>query len=172
MNRSITAILIFLATGYASSGVAQSVDPVEGLRACAELTDRTARLRCFDDLGERVLGPEVVDQEAAKRPQAQSESVAAAATVPTPPADAPAPVADIDEPPETFFYTGLVTSCKKGYYGDWFFIFEDGQIWKESNKRNRRFSNCNFKVAITKDVFGYDMRIEGREETIRVARNK
>ena len=170
-----------------SVSVAQPVVSVEALRACAQLADPGARLACYDNLGERVLAGDASDEASAPekavaasdgRP-AKEAPVAAPSAAPTA-TGSPAP-ASVGRSTDSSFgkktaeqvsFNGVVTSCKKGHYGNWFFIFEGGQVWQEVNMRNRRFKNCNFKATITKDMFGYKMQIEGQDKSIRVRRNR
>lgn len=165
MTQSNTAIFILLITVFASSGAAQSLDAAEELKVCARMTDEDARFACFDNLGERVLREESADREPAPEKMAQPEAITATATDVQPLPD------DLGNP-KNVQYGGLITSCKKGYYGNWFFFFDNGQVWKEVNNRNLRFKECNFIATITKDAFGYKMQIDGREKAIRVKRNR
>ena len=165
MTRSNTTIFILLITVFTSSGVAQSVDTVEELEVCARMTDQDARFACFDDLGERVIQEESADEKPQQEEMHQPEAVTAHAT-------ATQPLPDDLGSPKNIQYSGLVTSCQQGQYDDWYFIFDNGQIWKETNKRNRRFNDCNFNVTIKKDGFGYKMQIDGEEKTIRVIRHR
>jgi len=165
MTRSNTAIFILLITVFASSGVAQSADTVEELKVCARMTDQDARFACFDNLGERVLREEPADNKPKQEKMARPEAVTATATNAQ-------PLPDDFGSSKIIQYGGLITSCKKGHYGNWYFIFDNGQVWKEVNKRNLRFKECNFNATIAKDVFGYKMQIDGVEKTIRVTRNR
>ena len=165
MTRSNTSIFILLITVFTSSGIAQSVDPVEELKACAKMTDRDARIACFDNLGERVLREESADKKPTQEEVAQPEAVTATASNVQPLPDDLGKSSGIN-------YSGLITSCKKGYYGNWYFFFDNGQVWKEVNTRNLRFKECNFNATITKDAFGYKMQIDGVDKTIRVRRNQ
>ena len=165
MTQSNTAIFILLITVITSASMAQSADPVEELKACARMTDRETRFACFDKLGERVLQEELADRKPTREKVAQPEAVTATATNVQPlPGDW--------GKPGSIQYGGLITSCKKGHYGNWYFIFDNGQVWKDVNKRNLRFKECNFNATITKDAFGYKMQIDGVEKTIRVRRNR
>lgn len=65
---------------------------------------------------------------------------------------------------------GQVTSCKKSADRRWFFIFDNGQVWKQVDNRRRRFRDCNFSVLISEDAFGYKMQIDGGDSTIRINR--
>lgn len=165
MTRSNTAIFILLITVFTSSGVAQSVDTVEELKVCAKMTDQDARFDCFDKLGERVLREEPADKNPTPGKMAHPEAVTATVTDTQPLPD------DLGQS-NTDRYGGLITSCKKGRYGDWYFIFDNGQVWKVLNNRNLRFKECNFNATITRDMFGYKLQIDGEEKTIRVKRNR
>ncbi len=160
MTRSAPAIFIFLITACTSAGISQAADLAVELKACATIADRDARLSCFDRLSDGV----VHESPAAGIPEPGS--------APLPPND-PVDSTQRNEPaPTSAQYGGLVTSCKKSYYGNWLFFFENGQVWKEANNRNMRFKDCNFNAAITKDRFGYKMQIEGDDKNIRVKRNR
>ena len=165
MTRSIAAFFILLLTVFASSSAAQSVDTVEELKICASIADQEARLACFDELGERVLREESAVEETTHDEVAEPEAATATTT------DVQ-PLPDELGSSKTARYTGLITSCKKGHYGDWYFFFDNGQVWKEVNDRRLRFKDCNFNATITKDGFGYKMRIDGEKKTIRVRRHR
>ncbi len=165
MTRSNTAIFILLITVFTSSGIAQSVDPVEELKACAKMTDRNARFACFDNLGERVLREASADEKPTREKMAQPEAVTGTATNAQPLPDDLGNSTGIK-------YSELITSCKKGPSGAWYFIFDNGQVWKEVNKRNRRFKECNFNATITKDGFGYKMHIHEVDKYLRVKRHQ
>lgn len=69
-------------------------------------------------------------------------------------------------------YGGTVTSCRKDPYGSWYFFLDNGQVWKQVKGRKHKIKECNFDVTIAQDVFGYKMRIDELEKTIRVRRQK
>lgn len=165
MARSSTAISICLMAMFTSSGFAQSVATDEDLKNCARLTDQDARLACFDDLGKRVLGEELADEKPSQDEKVEPEAATEPATTTRPlPADLRAL--------ENARYSVQITSCQEGQRGGWYFIFDNGQIWKEVNNRNLRFKECDFQATIWKDVFGYKMQIEGEDRTIRVRRHR
>jgi len=163
MTRSNTAIYIFVIAMFTSSGLAQSIDPIEELKVCAKVTDQDARLACFDKLGESVLRDEPANKRPTQEEKAQPEAGTEAGVIVMPLPDELGGLKNVQ-------YVGLITSCKKGVYGDWFFIFENEQVWKDVNNRNLRFKECHFKATITNYAFGYKMRIEGSDRTIRVKR--
>lgn len=165
MTRSNAAIFILVIAASTSPSFAQSPDTVEEIRVCASMTDRDTRLACFDNLGERVLREESADKTPAQEETTQPEVATATASDAQPLPDEPRN----SEDPQ---YSGLITSCKKGRYGDWYFVFDDGQVWKEVNSRNLRFKECNFNATIMRDRFGHQMQIDGFEKTIRVKRSR
>jgi hypothetical protein len=112
-----------------------------------------------------VLREESADKKPTREKMAQPEAVTGTATNAQPLPDDLGNSTGIK-------YSGLITSCKKGPSGDWYFILDSGQVWKEVNKRNRRFKECNFNVTIKKDVFGYKMQIHGIEKSLRVRRDR
>ena len=174
MTRTNTAIFTLLITVSTSTGIAQSVDPIEELKACAKMTDRDARYACLDNLGERVLREESADKKPTPGKVAQPEAVttAAATNAQPQPDDLGESTFGDDQESKSIKYSGMTRSCKKGEYGNWYFFLDNGQIWKEVNIRNRRFKECNFNVTITKDRFGYKMRIDASEKSIRVRRHE
>ena len=165
MIRSRTALFIFVVAMIASSSFAQAMDTIEELKACTKMTDQDARLACFDKLGERVLSEEAADTRPTQEEKVQPEAATAAGTTVVPLPDELGSSKDVQ-------YVGLITSCKKGHYGDWYFIFDNEQVWKDVNNRNLRFKECHFNATITKYAFGYKMRIEGLDRDIRVKRIK
>ena len=165
MTRLNMAIFVLLMTVFASPGVAQSVDTAEELETCAGMTDQDARLACFDKLGERVLREEPADKEPTQENEAELAAAAATET------DVQ-PLPDEFEKRERVKYGGLITSCEKGRYGDWYFIFENGQVWKVVGSRKPRFQECNFYVTLETDGFGYKMTIEDDQGTFRVKHHK
>ena len=170
MTRSNTAILLLVIAMYTSPGIAQSADPAEELKACAKMTDREARLACLETLGERVLRDESADSTSARQQVAQPEAIPKATDTEPLPDDPDVSTLGNDQESNSTVYSGMITSCRKDAYGYWYFISENGQVWKEVRKRNRKFSECNFNVTITNDIFGYKMRIDTLEKTVRVKR--
>ena len=171
-------------------GIAHADDPVKALGVCAKMTDRDARLACYDELGKSVLDEESAAEQTPQEVGVETVAAGASAvTEATGPTIATAPeegATDIPSLPDNlggtsfergseegaFKHRGLVTSCQIGADGRWFFFFENGQIWKQSNRSRQRFKECHFFVTITRDGFGYKMQIDGKTSKIRVARKK
>ena len=68
-------------------------------------------------------------------------------------------------------YRGHVRSCGQMSDDRWYFVFDNGQMWKQSSDGNYRFKQCDFDVTITEDFFGYKMKIDGGK-TLRVKRER
>ncbi len=165
MIRSLETVFVLLVTVFATAGAAPAEDTSEALKACATMTDPQARLACYDELGQRAL-----QEKPAAEPPQQEETVQPVTET------APAPVAqplpdELGESGNTQ-YVGSITSCKQGHYGDWYFFFDNGQVWKAVSNRRLRFKECDFNVTISKDAFGYKMQIDGEKKSIRVRRHQ
>jgi hypothetical protein len=73
--------------------------------------------------------------------------------------------------PEKKSYRGHVRSCGQMSDFRWYFVFDSGQVWKQSGDGSYRFKECDFDVTITKDFFGHKMKIDGGK-SIRVRRER
>ena len=66
---------------------------------------------------------------------------------------------------------GRVTSCQKDPSDKFYFVFDNGQVWYQTDGRRFRLKeDCEFTASVSKDLFGYKMQIEGEEGKIRVKR--
>ncbi len=63
-----------------------------------------------------------------------------------------------------------VTRCSQNSMDDYFFHFENGQVWKYKGRRRLWYKECSFDVTITRDFFGYKMQPEGEDRTLRISR--
>jgi curved DNA-binding protein CbpA len=181
-------LLLALWLAGLSTASGHAADPVEALKACAKMTDRGARFACYDELGQRVLEQESAEEQnppesvveaaatttatAATAPTMATEPTGAASETPSLPDDLGGTSFEKKSENGRFEHKGLVTSCKKGGDDRWYFYFENGQVWRQSNRSRRRFKECHFFVTITRDAFGYKMQIDGDKGKIRVARKK
>jgi len=150
------------------------------LRRCASLHDEDERMRCYDALAR---------QEMPEEKDAAAPAVSAESSEPPPAAQEPA----AEESTETMKavaisddvgreqvergdvagnveYHSRITSCKKNSSGRVFFFLENGQIWKQTDYATFRYRSCDFDITLTKDSFGYKMRIAGKKSSYRVSR--
>lgn len=165
----------------ASSNAAE--DPTEVLKACARQADRDTRIGCYEELGQRVLAAErltetsqhaesvavVAAEEVA--PEVATEATQASANQPTLPEDLGGAQFEkqsgTDQPNR-----GIVTRCQKGSNGKYYFFFDSGQVWQQVDGKRLRIKECSFEVSIAGDAFGYKMRIESLDKSVRVKRRK
>jgi len=167
---------LFLYVACTTIALAQAAEPVDQLKACARTADREARIACYEALGRQVLDAEAKAETA--EPAAEPEPPAPATTVATAAvAGTPALKEDLGgeqfrkEPdPADGVNRGLITSCKKGPSDRWYFYFDNGQVWKQTNSGRLHLSDCERVATISKDWFGYRMEIEGHKGKIRIAR--
>jgi hypothetical protein len=152
-----------------SASVAQSADYVDELKACTKVTDRDARFACYENLGKRALEDESVTEKSSAEMKVQSE---AAVLVATGTASKAAALPDDLGIENTSQYRGLITSCKKNADEQWYFYFDNGQVWKQVDGRRRHYRKCNFYVTITNDGLGYKMQIDGDKNKVRISRRR
>ncbi len=75
------------------------------------------------------------------------------------------------DPVEPKKYSARVTKCQENKQsGQYYFFFENGQVWKQSNYQRLRWRNCEFDVTVSKGTFGFDMYIPEKDRTVRVSR--
>ena len=147
-------VLIASATGYAQ----ESSD----MARCAELENAEARLACYD---------EVTGRSSSSRPAPEVTSPSEPAPDDDSPSE-PAPLTeDVGKPDaKSTFVRGRVTGCQKDINDKLYFIFDNGQVWKQRGNARLRASECDFWVTITEDALGYKMEIEGDGKQSRVGR--
>lgn len=192
----LVAMSLFLLTGRGHA--APEVELLEELRNCARTEDSVARIACYEQLGKRVLGEESI--KTAEVAAVETDVVEAGAGEPGPTASLAVEAANVPEskaaemvPPqpdvqrlpddlginntkekksaEKKSYRGHVRSCGQTSDDRWYFVFDSGQMWKQSNNGTYRFKECDFDVTITKDFFGFKMAIDGGK-TLRVKRRR
>jgi hypothetical protein len=174
VSRTWPAALAILVTFGADP--AQSQDLAKALAGCATIAESDARLTCFDALAALLVDGQDAEQAGAPAVVAAVPVVVAAAPAaePTPLTDAVGkeriePQAD-DEREK---YSARVVSCQESVQsGQYYFTFENGQVWKQSNYRRLGFRNCDFDIEISKGSWGYNMYIPSKDRSIRVARVK
>lgn len=174
MKSEVIAYAAAALLAFTSSLAVAENDVASGLGMCMNIESDAERLTCYDQLaGATTSGPAPM-----------AIAVPAATTVPTesPQPSTPQPLTDDvakevvedkgDERPE---YAAMVTRCddaKREYRK--FFYMDNGQVWKQANtgRMNFRDKSCNFEVTITKDAFGWVMRIPSEKRKVRVKRVK
>ena len=65
-----------------------------------------------------------------------------------------------------------VTKCQLGATGKYYFYFDNGQVWRQTDDRRQEYVDCDFSVTIKKDMFGYKMQPEIEGRPIRIKRIK
>lgn len=183
--------LLFMVMVSIRPASADAGSVLEELKSCAKTADDSARIACYEALGKSVLAAEAgsaaeasvaasdtsADDSASETGSATSEAPTQAETKADAEVDGSLPdgigggefarAAGI--PQES--YRGKVKSCKKGLDKKWFYIFEGGQIWKQSDNRKRSYkAGCDFYVTLLKDAFGYVMTVDGEDRSTRISR--
>lgn len=171
MKSLIAKLSVLLALGplFGTAVYAQTGNTMEQLKDCARMADRDRRVACYEALGSRVLNADD------STPGSISDSGDQETAETEPGRHALPDDFGRDDPekrkqPEAIEHTGLITSCKKGYDRQWYFYFDNGQVWKQVDSRPIHFTRCEFTAIISKDRVGYKMQIEGKHKRIRIKR--
>ena len=185
----MTATLVLLSLGALQASADEAVDAA--LRKCAGIADDQSRLSCYDALATVLVTEpsDVVATESMVDPVAEpvaettaaAAATAASATAVVVDTASPTPLTDdvgkerieptsAEEKPR---FGAHVTACQKSVQsGQYYFTFENGQIWKQTNYRSLNFRDCDFEVEIAKQALGYEMYIPSKDRTVRVGRIK
>lgn len=146
------------------------------LHGCSSIEDATARLACYDGLGDRQeplpVAPGVPVDSPAEPPPVEPAAVDQTADKSLDDPGSKSASNDSDEKFETVKIRAVVTRCRQDDYKKYYFYFEDGQVWKQTDRKRVKFKDCNFDVTITKDFFGYKMQQDGEDRRIRIRRVK
>lgn len=151
------------------------------LRRCASIEDASARLACYDGLSGRQISAPVAPS-ASLDPSVALSSVERSVVEPSAvEPSANKPLADpntetvrenTDDRYETVSTRAAVTKCRQDGNKKYYFYLENGQVWKQSDRKRLKYEDCNFNVTITKDFFGSKMQRDGEDRRIRITRVK
>jgi hypothetical protein len=141
------------------------------LGGCSTIEDDAKRVACYDEIagGESTVQEVTTEDAVAISGQEAAESEELAPLTDDVGAEGlnKKETEDDDKP-----VRGRITSCRKDSFGDYFFSFDNGQVWKEKSDNRLYFKECDFSVTISRDFFGYKMQIDGEKGRIRIARVK
>lgn len=150
------SLALFQSTSFAASDTAGYKTLSDGINVCSSEENDSTRLKCYDALAQGHV-------------ETDAKKVAPSGALPKNLGGGK--FEDRKKDPEQSV-VGLVKSCQKSQDGRWFYIFEDGQVWKQVDRVKRRYKECKFSVTIKKDGFGYKMRIADQTSTIRIRRHR
>ncbi len=157
----LTAVVFSITAPYSANAVSDGSDLAAQVRKCALLQDDAKRIGCYDLIGDSLL-------KSADPIKPSEDVVSAKANTDLP--DTLGGGKFDTSTKETKTSRGKITSCKKTRDNRWFFFFESGQVWKQTDRRQRFFKDCDFYANLTEDGFGYKMTLEGKKSKIRVKR--
>jgi hypothetical protein len=144
------------------------------LRACAAISEASARLACYDGLADRQQAPvpamSAVPVAAAPVATAVPAEVSPAAALPPDEMGSGSVRSKDRTKAEDAPVTARVIRCARDASKDYVFYLEGGQVWKQTSGKKLSFETCDFTIAISKDVFGYKMQMDGDSRKIRISR--
>ena len=178
----------FVVLGVSALACAAESIPAD-LERCATIAEDAERLACYDQLAGRALpAPAATDMA---RPVAESptETPPVAAVVQRPaPAVAPSePVAaktldDIDsetspnaiaDEADELLVRARVTRCEKDARKKYYFVFDNGQVWKQAQSGRVSHRASRPRITIKRGALGsFRLSVEGLNRTVRVERIK
>ena len=124
---------------------------------CASMSKNVERLACFDSVAAAFSQPIVKDKKP-NIPKALDENIGGS---------------KFDKVKDKKKVSrGSVVSCQKSRDGKWFFVFDNGQVWKQTDRLKRRYKDCSFNVTISEDGFGYKILVDGEKGPIRMRRKR
>lgn len=188
MKMSLRSAILVTATAavFSSASVADSVAIVAELKSCARIVANDNRVACYEALGKQVIQDEAPMQANSKLVPGGSATatetaiVTEATTATLAPSEQPSMTDSMggykfaDKPsdhPDNDIHTRVVR-CQQNIDKDWYFEFENGQVWKQVDRTRRHFNVCDFAVVVSEDGLGYKMRVEGKDWRIRISRRK
>ena len=125
------------------------------MNLCASVEGDAERLKCFDSLTS--ANPESIVKEP-KMPKSLPDNIGGRKF-------------NKDKKKEVEGSRGIVTSCQKSRSGDWLFLFDNKQVWKQVDRANRRYKkDCRLDVTVVEDGFGYKMLVDGNKGAVRIRR--
>lgn len=165
MKIFFSSILLFLIIFSTETNAEQgNQELAKQIRECAVIAKSKQRIDCYDQIAKHL------DNSAVKNSTTKTASGSSTPTT-TLPETLGGSRFDKDNK-ESPINRGKVVSCKRASDKRWFFIFENGQVWKQTDRRQRFFSDCNFNVTVQQDGFGYVMAIESKKSKIRIRRTR
>lgn len=185
-RRARLVIAVCLLAG-AAEAQDDSASVAAGMRACASVSAAADRLACFDTLAAALGAAPAESRAPAPAAAARAESPAAGTTAaPTEPQPAAAAAASAAGRPlddavgkkqtdqgesEPQVWAGRLTACERSEATSrWYFHFDNGQVWRQSNAGRLTFRECEFDVTVERDLFGYKLNIPDMDKSIRVSR--
>lgn len=132
---------------------------VDELRRCSLIEDSAARLACYDtQSGQQQPGRPAPDNTPEPATNSSiddlgSESIGR-------------------ERGEAPTLRATVTRCRKDGNDKYHFYFENGQVWKQTDRKRLKYKVCEFDITITKYFFGHKMQPDGGKSRIRITRVK
>ncbi|MEM7084177.1 MAG: hypothetical protein AAF465_15720 [Pseudomonadota bacterium] len=160
----------------------------EQLALCAERVPDAARLACYDGLAEQMtastpLTPSVDSVEAPAAADTATVDVSTGVPVATaqPAATATGSAEKKTENVETFGRNEnqkqsirvMLEKTKRNARGDWYFYFDNGEVWKQIDSSRRRIPALPVAATISRGIFSsYKLHIDGERWAMKVRRLK
>jgi len=137
---------------------------IEDLDRCRSISNEDARLVCFDGIGKARLNAAPQDIPPAP-PEAEVTDPVEYKVLSD---DVGLMVSEAD--PIAFLAT--ISDCVLAPNYQFYFYFDNGQVWRYLGNKKLRYRECNLAAKITEDRMGYSMQIDGETRSLRIERVK
>ena len=182
-HSAIFMLTACICPALASASGAGGPDLRDRLIACSSVEDRLERFDCYEKLAQGARDGRDDEEPGSGTDAANPAAPAPVATTRVVPRNGASPAVSggADETIGGVQFARQsgdpvprlradVTSCRKDYYGNYFFHLDNGQVWKSVDSGRSRYGECDFTVTIAREQMGYKMRIDGKWGRIRVRR--
>ena len=179
MIRANAVVFFSLALVLSHSAQAQGDDATaRDVAECRKIADSAARMACY----EQIDVPEQSPAPAADGsiPAAPDSAEAAAVESAKAPSDAEqtaeeyeALTDDVGLPQSSDSAKRMrvtITRCEAGANRNFYFYFDNGQVWKYIGGKKLRYKSCNTGAELVEDRFGFTLRMDDDSAENRVKR--
>ena len=184
--RILVSVCAVVATGgtMAQTRAQTGGDGVEGqLLLCASRVTDSARLACYDGLAEGLRSAAPAESVASDDSSPSKNASPAAPTVdPTTGVPVSAQTQSVkSRKPETFdldveqkqSIRVMIEETKRNARGDWYFYFDNDEVWKQIDSRTRRIPPLPVAATVSRGLFSsHKLHIDGEQWAMKVRRVK
>ncbi len=182
------ALGLLLTVTVANHASAQTTSLESQLLSCANATSNTTRLKCYDELADRLRSTSAATERSGTPSSSTVASASKTADSTRPDVDpvTGVPVSGSNEQPaartgETFDVEEkkkqsirvMIEKTKRNARGDWYFYFDNGEVWKQIDTRNRRIPPLPIAATISRGIFSsHKLHVDGQVWAMKIRRVK
>ena len=130
---------------------------MEDLNRCRSISNDDARLVCYDGIAKAPLNaaPQEANVASPVEYKVLTDDVGLAETE-----------------GDSIAFLATISDCVLAPNYQFYFYFDNGQVWRYLGNKKLRYRECNLAAKITEDRMGYSMQIDGETRSLRIERIK